>query len=160
MPILTPLWTIWGPTWSHLGPNFAHLEPNFVENSDRIAPNMPGRTRRPLQITIFLDFGPLQATIFNEFLVHFASISSAVLHTASDLRLVLSTPLGNDFHSSWYRSLHISHMFCTCFVRCFACLAPFRLIFSRIGWTSTWCCDGRLAKPAQSGAAPTGCCKP
>ena len=49
----------------------------------------------------------------------------------------------------WYPSLHISHMFCTCFVRCFACLAPFRLIFSRIGWTSTWCCDGRLAKPAQ-----------
>ena len=67
MPILTPLSTIWGPTWSHLGPNFAHLVPNFVENSDRIAPNMPGRTRRPLQITIFLDFGPLQATIFNDF---------------------------------------------------------------------------------------------
>ena len=66
MPILTPLWTIWGPTWSHLGPNFAHLVPNFAQNSDRIAPNMPGRTRRPLQITIFLDFGP-QATIFNDF---------------------------------------------------------------------------------------------
>ena len=80
------------------------------------------------------------------------------MHTASDLRLVLSTPLGNDFHLSWYRSLHISHMFCTCFVRCFACLAPFRLIFSRIGWTSTWCCDGRLAKPAQCGAAPLVCC--
>ena len=57
-PILTPLWSIWDPTWCHLGPNFAHLEPNFVENSDRIVPNMPGRTRRPLQITIFLDFGP------------------------------------------------------------------------------------------------------
>ena len=144
MPILTRLWTIWCPAWSHLGTNFAHLVPNFVENSDR-----------PLQITIFLDFGPLQATIFNDFWVYFASISSAVLHTASDIRLVLSTPLGNDFHSSWYR-----YMFCTCFVRCFACLAPFHLIFSRIGWTSTWCCDGRLAKPAQSGAAPTGCCKP
>ena len=66
-PILTSLWTIWGPTWSHLGPNFAHLVPNFAQNSDRIAPNMPGRTRRPFQITIFLDFGPLQTTIFNDF---------------------------------------------------------------------------------------------
>ena len=56
-----------GPTWCHLGPNFTHLEPNFVENSDRIAPNMSGRTRRPFQIMIFLDFGPLQAPIFNKF---------------------------------------------------------------------------------------------
>ena len=65
---------------------------------------------------------------------------------------------GQRFSLSWCRSRHISNMFCTCFVRCFACLAPFRLIFSRIGWTSTWCCDGRLAKPAQSGAAPLVCC--
>ena len=57
----------YGPSGAQLGSNFAHLVPNFVENSDRIAPNMPGRTRRPLQITIFLDFGPLQATIFNDF---------------------------------------------------------------------------------------------
>ena len=78
------------------------------------------------------------------------------MHTASDLRLVLSTPLDNDCHSAWYRSLHISYMFCTCFVRCFACLAPLRLIFYRIGWTSTWCCDGRLAKPSQSAGPLAG----
>ena len=51
---------------------------------------------------------------------------------------------------------YVLHMF----RKVFACLAPFRLIFYRIGWTSTWCCDGRLAKPAQSGAAPTGCWRP
>ena len=186
------------PSWPQLRTSGAQLRLKFSPKRAKHARMNP---KTPPDHD-FLRFCTPPGHDFQSFWLRFASISNAVLYTASDLRVHLSTPLGNDFHSSccfapsvketihstipkkrchnvgpsherqactelqrtfhssWCRSMHISNMFCTCFVRRLACLASFRLIFHTIGWTSTWCCDGRLAKPAQSGAAPTGCCKP
>ena len=80
------------------------------------------------------------------------SLKTRCIHPRRIVRALL------EHSKNWSHSLNISSIFCICFLRRFACLAPARLIFYAIGWTSTWCCDGRLAKPAQSGAAPLVCC--
>ena len=52
--------------------------------------------------------------------------------------------------------MHISYMVCVCFVWRFVCFARVRSILYAIGWTSTWCCAGRLAKPVQSAGPLAG----
>ena len=61
--IMDPLGPNLEPSWPQLRTSGAQLR----RNSGRNAPNMPKRNRRPLQTTISLEFGPLQATIFNDF---------------------------------------------------------------------------------------------
>ena len=177
------------PNFPHLVPNFApnsdHIAPNMPGRTRRPLQTKIFLDSGPFQVTIFNDFGyifivfpwlfctlrPTSELYFRPLGVKILILLGAVpcvfccCHSLCEICQTSMRSANLRMRDAMLgairaQSLHISIIFCICFLRRFACLAPARLIFYAIGWTSTWCCDGRLAKPAQSGAAPTGCCKP